>query len=74
MKTVKRLNIKDKNLFTNVTNVNDFDPGLLLINEFTIFGDRSTMLEITYCEKNNVPYIVFNNVECILEKVVFLVI
>ena len=39
MKTVKRLNIKDKPgyFFMNMANINDFDPKLLLINEFKIF-------------------------------------
>ena len=70
MKTVKRLNIKDKSgyYFMNKTNINDFDPKLLVINEFTIFEDGSIMFDINYCETINVAHIVFNNVECIFRK------
>ena len=51
-----------------MTNINHFDPKLLVINEFTIFEDESVMFDINYCEKNNVTHIVFNNVECIFRK------
>ena len=70
MKTIKRLNIEDKSgyHFMNMTNINDFDIKLLLVNEFTIFEDGSIMFDINYCEENNVRYIVFNNVECIFRK------
>ena len=39
MKTIKKLNIKDKPeyIFMNMTNINDFDPGLLLINKIKTF-------------------------------------
>ena len=70
MKTVKRLNNEDKPgyFFMNMTSINDFDPKLLLINEFTIFENRSIMFDNNYCEKNNVAHIVFNNIECIFRK------
>ena len=70
MKTVKRLNIQDKpGYFLNdMTNINDFDPKLLVINELTMFENRLTMFDISYCEKNNTPDIVFNNVECVFRK------
>ena len=51
-----------------MTNINHFDPKLLVINEFTIFEDGSVMFDISYCEKNNVTHIAFNNVECIFRK------
>ena len=59
MKTVKRLNIKDKPsyFFMNMTNINDFDPNLLLINELTMFENRSIMSDINYCKVNNTPYV-----------------
>ena len=71
MKTTKRLNIEYKPdyFFMNMTNINDFDPKLLLINEITTFNSGSTMFEISYCEENNVPYIVFNNIERIFRKI-----
>ena len=61
MKTVKRSNIKDKSsyFFMNMTNINDFDPKLLLINEFTMFENRSIMFDINYCKANDAPYVVF---------------
>ena len=70
MKTTKRLKIECKPdyFFTDMTNINDFDPKLLLINEITTFNSGSTMFEINYCEKSNTPYIVFNNIECIFRK------
>ena len=54
MKTSKRLNIEDKPgcFFMNMTNVNDFNVKLLLINEFTIFENGSIMFDISYCEEN----------------------
>ena len=66
MKTTTRLNIEDKPgyFLMNMTNINDLDPKLLLINEIKIFGDESTMFKINYCEKNNTPHVVFNDIEC----------
>ena len=49
-------------------NSNNFDPRLLLINEITTFSSGSTMFDINYCEENNVPYVVFNNIGCIFRK------
>ena len=39
MKTTKRLNIEEKPdyFFMNMTNINDFDPKLLLISEIKTF-------------------------------------
>ena len=70
MKTVKRLNIKDKPgyFFMNLTNIDDFDPKLILINEFTIFENGSIMFDIAYFKENNTLHVVFNNVECIFRK------
>ena len=70
MKTIKRLNIEDKPdyYFTDMTNINNFDPKLLLINEITTFKSGSTMFEISYCEESNTPYIVFNDIECVFRK------
>ena len=70
MKTVKSLDIKDwsRYFFNNMTNINDFDPEFLLINDFKDFKDGSTMFNMAFCEENNVPYVVFNNIECIFRK------
>ena len=67
MKTIKRLNIEDKPsyFFNDMTNINDFDVKLFLINEFTIFENGSMMSDISYCKENNTPHVIFNNVDCI---------
>ena len=67
---MKRLNIKEKPsyFFRNMTNITDFDSGLLLINEIYIFKSESTMFELSYERENNTPYAVFNNIECIFRK------
>ena len=43
MKATKGLNIKDKPgyFFTDMTNINNFDPDLLIINEIAVFNSRS---------------------------------
>ena len=51
-----------------MTNINDFDPNFLVINEFTIFENRSTIFEVNYFQENNTPHIVFNNIDCIFRK------
>ena len=70
MKTTKRLMVeyKPNYYFTDMTNINNFDPKLLLINEIKTFNSGSTMFEISYCEESNTPYIVFNDIECIFRK------
>ena len=49
-------------------NINDFDPKLLLINEFTMLENGSIMFGVNYCKVNNTPHVVFNNIECIFKK------
>ena len=70
MKTVERLNIENKPgyNFMNTTYINNFDPKLLLINNITMFNSGSTKFEISYCEENNTPYIVFNDIKYIFRK------
>ena len=70
MKATKRLNIEDKPsyYFTDMTSIINFDPKLILINEFTIFENRSIMFDISYFKESNTPYVAFNNVECIFRK------
>ena len=41
---------------------------IILINEFAIFENGSTMFDINYCKESNTPYIVFNDIECVLRK------
>ena len=70
MKTTKGLNIKDKSgyFFTDMTNINSFDPSLLIINEITVFGSGSTMYEINDDKEPNTPHIVFNDITCVFRK------
>ena len=48
MKTSRALNIEKTSgyYFMNMTNVNDFNPNLLIINEIAVFNSGSTMYEI----------------------------
>ena len=70
MKTTKRLNIEEKRgyYFSSMTNINDFDPNLLIINEIAVFNSGSTMFEISYDKESNTPYIVFNDIKCVFGK------
>ena len=70
MKTTKRLNIEDKSsyFFTDMTNINNFDPNLLIINEIAVFNSGSTMYEISYDKESNTPYVVFNGITCVFRK------
>ena len=50
-----------------MTNINNFNPKLMLINEFTIFKNGSIMFDISYFETFT-PYVVFNNIKCVFKK------
>ena len=45
----------------------------LLFNKFTIVHDLSIMFDVNYCEENNTPHVVFNDIECVFKKVELLV-
>ena len=51
-----------------MTNINDFDPELLSVDDFSIFKDGPIMFSVVCCEENNTPHFVFNNMECIFRK------
>ena len=70
MKTIRELNIKNWSgyFFTTMTNINDFDPEFLLVNDFKSNKDESIFFNMSYCEENNVPHIVFNNIKCLFRK------
>ena len=57
MKTIRELNIKNwfGYFFTNMANINDFDPEFLLVNDFKSSKVGSILFNMTYCEENNVP-------------------
>ena len=50
MKIIRELNIKNWSgyIFTNMTNINDFDPEFLLVNDFKSSKDRSIVFNIAY--------------------------
>ena len=52
----------------NVTNIDDFDPEVLLFDKFTIIDDLSIIFDVNYCERNNTPHVFFNNIECIFKE------
>ena len=54
--------------FVNMANISDLDPELLSISNFKDCKDGSTIFNIVHCEENNVPHIVFNNIECVFRK------
>ena len=70
MKTIRALNIKHCSgyFFKNMTNINDIDPEFLIVNVFKSSKDESIVFNMSYCEENNVPDIVFNDIECIFRK------
>ena len=70
VKAIKRLNIRDKSgyFFVNMTNIDGIDPELLSVNDFKGCKDGSITFDIAYDDENNVPHIVFNNIECIFRK------
>ena len=70
MKATKGLNIKGKSgyFFTDMININNFDPDLLIINVIAVFDSGSPMYEISYNEEFNTLYVVFNNITCVFRK------
>ena len=40
----------------------------MLFNDFKSSKDGSIVFNIAYCEENDVPHIVFDNIECIFRK------
>ena len=53
MKTIKKLNIEDKPEYfvTNMTNINDFDPNLSLINEIKTLKVDQQCLKLVIVKK-----------------------
>ena len=74
MKTIRELNIGLELkiglviFLTNMTNINDFDPEVLLVNDLKTSIDGTVLFNMSYYEENNVPHIVLNNIECIFRK------
>ena len=51
-----------------MTNINNFDPDLLIILEVAVFNSGSTMYAMGYNEECNTQYAVFNNITCVFRK------
>ena len=73
MKTIKQINIENrlKYFFNDMTNVNDFDPSLLNIDEVLFESNKLIMYDIKYIKNLNSLdslYLVFNNLDAYIEK------
>ena len=73
MKTVRQINIENRQgyFFNDMTNINDFDPSLLNIDEISFKSDELIMYDIEYIKNLNslnTLYLVFNNLDAYIEK------
>ena len=73
MKTIRQINIENRQnyFFNDMTNVNDFDPSLLNIDEI-LFESNELILYDIKCIKNvnslDSLYLVFNNLDAYIEE------
>ena len=51
-----------------MVNIFDIEPEYFMINDFKGCRNGLILLNVCYCEENNVPHTVFNNIECIFRK------
>ena len=73
MKIIRQINIENRQgcFFSDMTNINDFDPSLLNIDEILFEGNKLIMHDIKYINNlNNLNslYLVFNNLDAYIEK------
>ena len=73
MKITRQINIEDRPgyFFTDMTNINDFGPRLLNIDEVSLKSDKLLMYDIKYIKNLNslsTLYLVFNNLHAYFEK------
>ena len=73
MKVIRQLNIKDKggHFFTDMINVNNFDPSLLHVNKTTVDYDL-TVYDVKYVKNLNKfdnLYLVFNDLDLMFRKI-----
>ena len=70
MKTIRELKIKDWSgyFFKEMVNILDIEPEYFMVNNFKGYKDGSAVFNLCYCKENNVPHVVFNNIECIFRK------
>ena len=73
MKTIRQINIKNRQgyFFNDMTNINDFDPSLLNIDEVLFKSNKLIMHDIKYIKNLNSLdslYLIFNNLDAYIEK------
>ena len=73
MKTIRQINIENrqKYFFNDMTNINDFDPSLLNIDQVLFESDELVMYDIKYIKNLNSlgsVYLVFNNLDVYIEN------
>ena len=73
MKTIRQMNIEKRqgSFFNDMTNINNFDPSLLNIDEISFKSDELIMYDIKYIKNLNslnTLYLVFNNLDTYIEK------
>ena len=74
MKTIRQINILDRQScysFNDMTNINDFHPTLLNIDEVLIKSNKLVMYDIKYIKNLNglnTLYLGFNNLDAYIEK------
>ena len=73
MKTSRQLNIEVRcgYLFSDMTNINDFDPSLLNIDKVSFRGDKLIMYDVSYAKNLNrqsTLYLVFNNLDGVFQS------
>ena len=73
MKTIRQINIENRQnyFFNDMTNIHDFHPSLLNIDEVLFESDELVMYDIKYIKNLNSSdslYLVFNNLDAYIEK------
>ena len=73
MKTIRQIKIENRQgyFFNDVTNINDFDPRLLNIDEISFKSNELIMYDIKYIKNLNslnTLCLVFNNLDAYIEK------
>ena len=70
MKTIRQVNIKNRQdyVFNSMTDIKNFDPSLLSIDQISFESTDSVIYDIEYItmkslDNENYPYLIFNNVD-----------
>ena len=73
MKITRQLTMEDRSgyFFTDMTNINNFDPSLLNIDKVSFRNEELTMYDIKYIKNSNrlnTLYLVFNNLDGVFQR------